>query len=272
MLNAHQPHLFLVVIFFSTVALPGEPRAIEGEVCCGGTGDGIILVTIGEPTDPVGGDDNTTWAIPISLPISSNSSQRAELTREECFNQLGYIVGDIGDGTIFDDSYVCETSGLPPIGNILPLTMGESAVIAIEGEVCCGPMDASSICPNLNDDCMDQESLNKCETLVYSGCLNVLIMECKFCCFNKCTFTFDWLALRKKKPHVCAVSLSVSLSLSLSLVVFVCLCISACPLTFECQDYSHCPDISNPCMNAENLQQCHDLVESGNCAKIAISE
>jgi hypothetical protein len=45
------------------------------------------------------------------------------------------IVGDIGDGAIHSPDYVCESSGLPPIGTIIPQ---EGELITREGEVCCG--------------------------------------------------------------------------------------------------------------------------------------
>jgi hypothetical protein len=89
------------------VAQEGEPIAIEGEVCCGGTGQGI----------------------------GSDSVVREEMSRQDCTQRGGTIVGDIGDGAIHSPDYVCESNNLPPIGTIVPLD-GES--IAREGEVCCG--------------------------------------------------------------------------------------------------------------------------------------
>jgi hypothetical protein len=89
------------------VAQEGEPIALEGEVCCGGTGQGI-------------GDESVV---------------REEVSRQECTDRNGTIVGDIGDGAIHNPDYVCESSGLPPIGTVIPQ---EGEPIAREGEVCCG--------------------------------------------------------------------------------------------------------------------------------------
>ena len=86
----------------------GEPIAIEGEVCCGGTGDGLAH--------------------------TSETPDREEYTRQECLDSGGVVVGDIGDGSIFQQEYVCESNGESPMANIVQTE--ES--FAIEGEVCCG--------------------------------------------------------------------------------------------------------------------------------------
>ena len=60
----------------------------------------------------------------------------ASLTRSECVDSLdGIIVGDIGNGAIFQSDYRCDSNGEPPIDIILP---GPNEPIATEGEVCCG--------------------------------------------------------------------------------------------------------------------------------------
>ncbi len=59
---------------------------------------------------------------------------RPELSRAECTEGGGVVVGDIGDGAIHDPDYRCS-NGEPPIGSVIPQP-GEP--IAIEGEVCCG--------------------------------------------------------------------------------------------------------------------------------------
>ena len=90
------------------VSNSGEPIAIEGEVCCGGTGDGLAH--------------------------TSETPDREEYTREECLDNGGIVVGDIGDGSIFQEGYVCESNGESPMANIVQT----EEPFAIEGEVCCG--------------------------------------------------------------------------------------------------------------------------------------
>jgi len=58
------------------------------------------------------------------------------LTRQECVDQGGSVVGDIGNGAIYQEDYRCESNGAPPLGNIVPT---EGGPVAVEGEVCCGP-------------------------------------------------------------------------------------------------------------------------------------
>lgn len=151
------------------VPLAGEPIADEGEVCCGGDTDGfsrpeinsdeceqqggVIVNDIGDGA--IHRDDylcEGTGVPPIGTvipregepiaregqvccPMPSNStSSRNEYTREECLANNGTIVGDIGDGAIFQDGYLCESNGAPPLGNIVQT----EEPFAIEGEVCCG--------------------------------------------------------------------------------------------------------------------------------------
>ena len=67
---------------------------------------------------------------------ASASFATASLTRSECVDSLhGIIVGDIGNGAIFQSDYRCDSNGEPPIDIILP---GPQEPIATEGEVCCG--------------------------------------------------------------------------------------------------------------------------------------
>ena len=68
------------------------------------------------------------------LPVDDG---RDELSTQECTDDYnGTVVGDIGNGAIFRPDYLCESNGLPPIGNIR-FAPGEP--IPIEGAVCCGP-------------------------------------------------------------------------------------------------------------------------------------
>ena len=65
----------------------------------------------------------------------SGGLARKEYTRQECVDKNGTIVGDIGNGAIFEnDYYICDSNGLPPIANIAQ----DAEPFAIEGEVCCG--------------------------------------------------------------------------------------------------------------------------------------
>lgn len=65
----------------------------------------------------------------------------ASVTRAECVDSLhGIIVGDIGNGAIFQSNYRCDSNGQPPLDVILP---GPGEPIATEGEVCCGTTSAT---------------------------------------------------------------------------------------------------------------------------------
>lgn len=62
-------------------------------------------------------------------------AERDEVTRQECVELGGQIVGDIGDGAILQEDYLCEVDGEPPVANVVPL---DDEPTAVEGEVCCG--------------------------------------------------------------------------------------------------------------------------------------
>lgn len=66
-------------------------------------------------------------------PATAPGAARTQLTEPECQAQSGEVVGDIGDGAIFQEAYLCP-SGEAPLGNIVP---SADAPIAIEGSVCC---------------------------------------------------------------------------------------------------------------------------------------
>ena len=74
-------------------------------------------------------------ALPVLLLSSASSIVSATVSRQECENQGGQVVGDIGNGAIFSPNYVCENSGEAPTAIVVP-EPGEP--IATEGEVCCG--------------------------------------------------------------------------------------------------------------------------------------
>lgn len=65
--------------------------------------------------------------------VDTGNPARPELTSEECKAQGGQIIGDIGDGAIYQEAYMCP-SGEVPAGNIAPTKEGPTAV---EGAVCC---------------------------------------------------------------------------------------------------------------------------------------
>jgi hypothetical protein len=104
--------------------------ATEGEVCCASEGNSSSI------TENNDSDLNT---------ITDAEEQDDEaMSRQECQEAGGTVVGDIGNGAIFEDDYVCESNGQPPIAVVLA---AEGEPIASEGEVCCGPeeeMDSMS--------------------------------------------------------------------------------------------------------------------------------
>jgi hypothetical protein len=145
------------------IAGPGEPIATDGEVCCGPADGGSDSESYNKTTlsedecASLGGvlvendslecsDQQLPLGTVMTCPerqlgalccpsaISPPFAQRDELTRQECLEYNGTIVGDIGNGAIFQDDYLCESNGLPPIANILQ----DAPPFAIEGEVCCG--------------------------------------------------------------------------------------------------------------------------------------
>jgi hypothetical protein len=164
------------------VASPEEPIATDGEVCCGdGDGDSPSetstlsedeCATLGgiPVDDSIGCEDQlpalgvitTTPArqgvlcCPSGLPPST--TDRAEYTRQECMNNNGTIVGDIGDGAIFLPDYICESNGLPPIANILQ----DTQPFAIEGEVCCGLEENIDLFGDALDEVREEVSRQEC--------------------------------------------------------------------------------------------------------------
>ena len=66
-----------------------------------------------------------------------NAPSLDQVTDEDCILMDGEIVGDIGNGAIFKDDYLCDSNGFPPIGMVQQDENSE--VFYIEGAVCCGP-------------------------------------------------------------------------------------------------------------------------------------
>lgn len=120
------------------VPQPGEPIAIEGEVCCGpATNEDGLSVNPNEGTPQVL-PDGSNPGVPADIPGNGNPTVAyldVEVSPEECEEQGGEVVGDIGNGAIFEEDYVCPTNGEPPFAVVV---RGEGEPIAIEGEVCCG--------------------------------------------------------------------------------------------------------------------------------------
>lgn len=56
------------------------------------------------------------------------------MTAQQCTDQGGEVIGDIGDGATQQPDYKCAKSGLPPIGHI---AAEPGKPQAIEGAVCC---------------------------------------------------------------------------------------------------------------------------------------
>ena len=69
----------------------------------------------------------------LPTPSEPGGPSRPGVTEEECTTQGGQIIGDIGDGAVYQEAYMCP-SGTPPIGNIVTNDQGPAR---IEGAVCC---------------------------------------------------------------------------------------------------------------------------------------
>jgi hypothetical protein len=69
-------------------------------------------------------------------PTTTGHEQGSDMsmTAQQCTDQGGEVVGDIGDGAIHQPDYKCPKSAQPPIGHIAA-EPGKPA--AIEGAVCC---------------------------------------------------------------------------------------------------------------------------------------
>lgn len=70
----------------------------------------------------------------MTLMVATTTTD-ATITRQECTDQGGTIVGDIGDGAIFQPDYLCASTNEAPTDAVVA---GAGEPIASEGEVCCG--------------------------------------------------------------------------------------------------------------------------------------
>ena len=134
------------------VPSPGEPINTDGAVCCGPS-SGLV----GTPTPPAtadlpnnnngdgngGGGSNTGGVLPPNVAtVGAAIWNNVTMTRQECVDDVpGVVVGDIGNGAVFQPDYRCESNGQPPVAVVIP-TADEP--IATDGEVCCELADNDS--------------------------------------------------------------------------------------------------------------------------------
>jgi hypothetical protein len=73
---------------------------------------------------------------PAPEPPAAGHEQGSDtsLTAQQCTDQGGEVIGDIGDGATHQPDYKCAKTGLPPIGHIVAEA---GAPMAVEGGVCC---------------------------------------------------------------------------------------------------------------------------------------
>ncbi|KAG7360441.1 hypothetical protein IV203_035540 [Nitzschia inconspicua] len=176
------------------VATDGEPIATDGEVCCstaegGGISDaeagiseaecnaqGGVLVdniagcidqlpALGTVASDPARQDTLLCCPGGATPVPPPATDRIEYTRQECLQNNGIIVGDIGDGAIFQPEYVCESNGQPPLANILQ----DTPPFAIEGEVCCGMEDEVVAEEEDNDSVADRDEITRQECIERGG-------------------------------------------------------------------------------------------------------
>ena len=98
--------------------------ATEGEVCCA------------SEANSTGITENTDNDSDLNTITDTEQQDDQTVSRQECQEEGGIVVGDIGNGAIFEDDYVCESNGEPPIAIVVA---AEGEPIASDGEVCCGP-------------------------------------------------------------------------------------------------------------------------------------
>lgn len=94
----------------------------------------LLLVACKPTTQPTSEAPSDQPGTSEGLPVS-NDGPEASLTAAECVDGGGSVVGDIGNGAIFEPDYVCESNGEAPTARIAADGDGP---IATEGSVCCG--------------------------------------------------------------------------------------------------------------------------------------
>lgn len=130
----------------TAVVVDEAVEAVVGVCCTPPPPDDVVVITGGVIDGEQDGDVNDNPPLPLpsdGLPINGDTGDKTDellvpdtqVSRDECVQQGGTIVGDIGNGAIFRDDYICESNGEPPIAVVIP---GAGEPIAFEGEVCCG--------------------------------------------------------------------------------------------------------------------------------------
>ena len=124
-----------VIVQDNGASLPSR----QGSFFCPESGNPPIARITGDTSEMCCATGNST--LPGGFESLPPGFLRPEQSRQECEESGGTIVGDIGNGAIFQDDYICESNGEPPVSNIVPQA-GEP--FAIEGEVCCGPSSSAA--------------------------------------------------------------------------------------------------------------------------------
>ncbi|KAL3913370.1 MAG: hypothetical protein SGILL_006520 [Bacillariaceae sp.] len=166
----------------TVIASPGEPIATDGEVCCGTITADQCLAMGGEVAEFVcpGAETPLGTVSTISMTarqVSATTSlccpnelgdfppapvDRDQLTRQECVDSNGLVVGDIGNGAIFAADYICDSNGLAPIANIIQPGPESGEPVAVEGEVCCGPAGQQQEIPTDGDTEREEVTRQEC--------------------------------------------------------------------------------------------------------------
>jgi hypothetical protein len=153
--------------------VPAESEAIviEGEVCCGPAKKVVNRVGCAAINGTIVGDigdgsihrsdyvceSNGKAPIAIILPTDSGPTAistevccgQKVVSRQECTALNGTVIGDDGDGAIHRWDYLCENNGEAPIATIV---RADGELIAIDGEVCCGPPNEGTVVDGGFDD------------------------------------------------------------------------------------------------------------------------
>lgn len=95
----------------------------------------VLLLVACKPTTQPGSEPSSNQpGASDGLPVS-NEGPEATLTASECTLAGGVVVGDIGNGAIFEPDYACESNGEAPTARI---KAEEGGPLGVEGSVCCG--------------------------------------------------------------------------------------------------------------------------------------
>lgn len=211
-------------------------------------------------------------------------------------NSAKFMAHDVFVGAYLTSSYdPCAMNIYRPYGN-------EKASSVVDGIISCsnsmstGPSDYDSrgcskkinkfSCPDLMEPCMNEQNTEECLDLVAQGCEDILTLEScplHFVC-NDITPNPTIVPIITPCPAVTEPCMnSDNYAQCMDLVEAGCQEIwkaKSCPLQFECGDIVDdtsnnpaipCPNITEPCMNKDNLAVCITLYEDG-CENIMILE